>query len=73
MIDCIDCNATKEVCKASYCILIYHLFSYDLDQLNPFMPIEFPPLINWASPFPFKGCWVVFFNFSSNFKRNFKQ
>ena len=23
--------------------------------------MEFPTIINWASPFPSKGCWKVFF------------
>ena len=32
--------------------------------------MECPTLINWTSPFPFKGCWVLFFIFHSNLKAN---
>ena len=33
--------------------------------------MEFPILINWTSPFPFKGLLGGIFRFYSNFKRNF--
>ena len=29
--------------------------------------MECPALVNWNSPYPFLGFWVVFFIFSSNF------
>ena len=29
--------------------------------------IDFPTIINWTSPFLFKGCWVVFLFFIQKF------
>ena len=40
-------------------------------NLNPFMPMVFPPSINWTSQFPILGLLGGVFHFYSNFKRNF--
>ena len=70
MIDCIYCNATKEVCKASDCILIYQFSSLDLHQPKPFMLNGIPPLINWTSQLAFLGLLGGIYHFYSNV-RNF--